>query len=86
LEEVERICAGCRASGIRVALAGSLGAEQIGRLLPCRPDWFAVRGAACAGGERRQGVQADRVRELVALLAASGAPSGVRRAAGIGRS
>jgi uncharacterized protein (UPF0264 family) len=67
---VGQICDGCRASGVRVALAGSLGREAIRRLLPCRPDWFAVRGAACAGGERRQDVRAAEVRELVALLAA----------------
>jgi uncharacterized protein (UPF0264 family) len=68
--EIVRICDGCRGSGVRVGLAGSLGAAQMRQLLPCRPDWFAVRGAACAGGERRQGVRADQVRELVALLAA----------------
>jgi uncharacterized protein (UPF0264 family) len=57
----------CRRAGVRVALAGSLGVEQIRKLLPLAPDWLAVRGAACEGG--RDGyVDADRVRRLVELL------------------
>jgi uncharacterized protein (UPF0264 family) len=51
-----------------VALAGSLGAEEIRQLLPARPDWFAVRGAVCEGSDRQQRVSCDRVRGLVRLL------------------
>ena len=68
LEEVVRLCASCRAAGVRVALAGSLGAAQIERLRPARPDWFAVRGAACEGGRREAAVSARKVRELVEML------------------
>jgi uncharacterized protein (UPF0264 family) len=57
----------CRTAGVPVALAGSLGPREIGRLRGLNPDWFAVRGAACAGG-RDGTVEADRVRSLAVLL------------------
>jgi uncharacterized protein (UPF0264 family) len=61
----------CRAAGVRTTLSGSLGPEQIARLLPLRPDWIAVRGAACEGG--RDGVVSEtKVRELAALVRSSG--------------
>jgi uncharacterized protein (UPF0264 family) len=62
-----RLCARCREAGVRVALAGSLGPDEIAEVLPARPDWVAVRGAACRGG-RTGTVRADRVRLLVNLL------------------
>src|SRR5262249_10804798 len=46
-DQVATLCEDCRAAGVRVALAGSLGAGEIARLRPANPDWFAVRGAAC---------------------------------------
>jgi (5-formylfuran-3-yl)methyl phosphate synthase len=58
----------CRDAKMRIALAGSLGLAELGELAPMRPDWFAVRGAACEGG--RQGiVKAAKVRELVHIIA-----------------
>jgi uncharacterized protein (UPF0264 family) len=66
--EVARLCATCRLAGVRVALAGSLGAEEIERLLPARPDWFAVRGAACRGTDRNAAIDEERVRQLATLL------------------
>lgn len=77
VEEIGGVVAACRASGVRVALAGSLGPEEVRRLLPLRPDWFAVRGAACAGRDRNQGVRAEKVRALVELLGAGGADHGL---------
>ncbi|MBI1916351.1 MAG: hypothetical protein HYS12_16705 [Planctomycetes bacterium] len=65
---VTALCQRCRSAGVRVALAGSLGPEEIRQLLSVRPDWFAVRGAACARRDRGQAIDADRVRELVCLL------------------
>jgi (5-formylfuran-3-yl)methyl phosphate synthase len=50
-------------AGIRVAFAGSLNIEEIRRLLPLAPDWFAVRGAACVGG-RDGSISTERVREI----------------------
>jgi uncharacterized protein (UPF0264 family) len=58
----------CRASGVRVALGGSLQKPQIEQLLPLQPDWFAVRGAACPDADRSRGVQEDLVRALAKLL------------------
>jgi (5-formylfuran-3-yl)methyl phosphate synthase len=57
----------CRTSGLKVALAGSLGPAEIERLHGVAPDWFAVRGAACAGG-REGRVEETRVRELARLV------------------
>jgi uncharacterized protein (UPF0264 family) len=68
--EISRHLASCRAAGVRVALAGSLGLAPIERLLPLRPDWIAVRGAACAGGRRGAAIDVDRVRRLVELISA----------------
>ena len=50
-----------RDSGRFVALAGSLDVEAIGRLAPLEPDIFAVRGSACAGGDRLGQIDAERV-------------------------
>ena len=58
----------CRSSGVRVALAGSLGVREIEALRGVRPDWFAVRSAVCVGGKRTGTIDAGRVRELVELV------------------
>jgi uncharacterized protein (UPF0264 family) len=68
LAEVSEWCARCRAAGVRVALAGSLGPDQVRTLLPACPDWIAIRGAACEGG-RAGTISTGRVRALVELLA-----------------
>jgi uncharacterized protein (UPF0264 family) len=62
------LCAVCRAAGVCVAVAGSLGPGQIAAALAARPDWIAVRGAACVGG-RGGAVEAGRVRALAELIA-----------------
>jgi uncharacterized protein (UPF0264 family) len=66
--EVERLCERCRAAGVPIALAGSLGLDEIGALRPLRPDWFAVRGAACQGRQREAAIEEKKVRDLVELL------------------
>jgi uncharacterized protein (UPF0264 family) len=66
--DIARVIQSCRAAGVCVALAGSLGPEQVRELRSLRPDWFAVRGAACEGSDRAQAVGAGRVRDLVTLL------------------
>ncbi len=50
-----------RGSGRFVALAGSLDVDAITRLAPLRPDIFAVRGAACTGGDRLGPIDPVRV-------------------------
>jgi uncharacterized protein (UPF0264 family) len=54
-----------RASGLFLALAGGLDEAAIDRLLPLEPDLFAVRGAACVGGDRRAAIDPSRVAKLV---------------------
>jgi (5-formylfuran-3-yl)methyl phosphate synthase len=61
-------CGRCRDAGVKIALAGSLGVFEIQALVPARPDWFAVRGAVCADGDRHGLVQVEKVRQLVGLL------------------
>jgi uncharacterized protein (UPF0264 family) len=58
----------CRDAGVPVALAGSLGRQQIETLLPLSPTWFAVRGAVCVDGSRDRAIDAKRVRELSMFL------------------
>jgi len=64
--EIGRLCDRCRSAGVKVAVAGSLSPEQIDKLLPLRPDWIAVRGAACDGG--REGVVSEQKVRLLAEL------------------
>lgn len=59
----------CRRLGVQVALAGSLGVDQIRHLRPLDPEWFAVRGAACRGGDRDASVDRHAVARLVTELA-----------------
>ncbi|MFQ3650460.1 MAG: (5-formylfuran-3-yl)methyl phosphate synthase [Gemmataceae bacterium] len=66
-EQLARIAERCRDGGVQLALAGSLNITAIQRLLPLRPTWFAVRGAACEGG-RHGRVQEYRVRDLVRCI------------------
>ena len=56
-----------RASGVLIALAGSLTRFEIQTLLPLQPDIFAVRGAACDVG-RSGTVIASNVRDLVDMV------------------
>ena len=67
VEEITALVRTCREAGVKVALAGSLGATEIGRLRGVRPAWFAVRSAACDGG--RGGIVSEpRVRDLADLV------------------
>jgi uncharacterized protein (UPF0264 family) len=67
----ERWIARVRELGRFVALAGSMDAPAIRRLRYLEPDVFAVRGAACRGGDRHAAIDPERVARLVE--AASGA-------------
>lgn len=57
-----------RASGLLVALAGSLDAQAIPRLATWQPDFIAVRSAACLHGDRRGPIDPRRVEHLRLLL------------------
>ena len=68
LHQVECLRRRCRAAGVPMALAGSLGLDEIRTLLPLRPDWFAVRGAVCQNRQRGAAIDEREVRRLAALL------------------
>ncbi len=61
-----------RRGGRLTALAGGLDVSAILRLAQLRPDVVAVRGAACANGDRDAEVQAERVAELARAAAGVG--------------
>jgi uncharacterized protein (UPF0264 family) len=69
LDELTTLADQCRAAGVRLALAGSLGVRQIARLCEARPRWFAVRGAVCEADRRDGAVHVLKVRALAALVA-----------------
>jgi (5-formylfuran-3-yl)methyl phosphate synthase len=58
-----------RQRGLTIVLGGGLGRESIPRVLPLRPDYVAVRGAACRGA-RTDAVDGTLVRGLKELLVA----------------
>lgn len=74
-DEAIAICRCCRAAGVRVALAGSLGPAEIETLLPAAPDWFAVRGAVCEENERGGAIRLAKVRALVQQISTAAARS-----------
>jgi uncharacterized protein (UPF0264 family) len=51
-----------------IALAGGLDRRAIERLAPLGPDLFAVRGAACSGGDRQGAIERQRVAALVQAI------------------
>jgi len=61
-----------RRAGRFVALAGGLDRAAVARLAPLQPDLFAVRGAACGGGDRRGTIDPDRVAALVRAARSTG--------------
>ncbi len=68
----ERRFARVHESGRFLALAGSLDIEAIRRLGHLEPEIFAVRGAACRGGDRRAGIDPERVARLVEAAGETG--------------
>jgi uncharacterized protein (UPF0264 family) len=68
LKQIAALVTQCRAAGVPVALAGSLGLAQLEMLLPLGPDWIGVRGAACRGGRRTATIDDNEVRRLADRL------------------
>jgi uncharacterized protein (UPF0264 family) len=64
-----RLVADAHALGMRVALAGGLMPETLKQLLPLRPEFIGVRGAACHDG-RASALDGSRVRRLAACVRA----------------
>ncbi len=69
LPELTILVKSLKAGRIPVALGGSLKLEMLKQLKPLAPDWFAVRGAVCAGGTRDGLLDPVRIRKWKAALA-----------------
>ncbi len=69
LERLAQIVAACRRRDVRIALAGSLGREDVERVATLESDWIGVRGAVCADGDRGGRLDVAAVQALVKLLA-----------------
>jgi len=67
LAAVRQLIADAQRCGVQVALAGSLDAAAIERLLPLAPDYVGVRGAACRGS-RDGAIDLARVKSLARLV------------------
>ncbi|HZZ81902.1 MAG TPA: (5-formylfuran-3-yl)methyl phosphate synthase [Gemmataceae bacterium] len=67
---IEDLCGWCREVQVKIALAGSLGFDEIDALGVARPDWFAVRGAVC-DGNRNGTIESAKVYELAKRIAKS---------------
>ena len=67
LSQLQKMIRKAAASKIRVALAGSLNERTIKELLPLKPAYIGVRGAACAGG-RDGSIDLARVKSLAELV------------------
>jgi uncharacterized protein (UPF0264 family) len=70
LEDLEQFVGLVRRSGLFSVLAGSLSFDSIPRALALRPDYIAVRGAACRG-PRTQQLDASLLTRLVDLVQSS---------------
>lgn len=68
---IRDLCRRCRSAGVRIALAGSLRLEDVPGVLRANPDFVAVRGAVCRGGNRRGSIDAGLVRQIADVLLAS---------------
>lgn len=68
-DEVAELVGTLKAGGVKVAVGGGLGLEHLKKLKPAAPDWFAVRGAVCVGGDRTAALDPTRVRKWKEALA-----------------
>lgn len=67
-DELPELIDQIHASGLFVALAGSLRSEQFPELMELRPDIIAVRTAACAAGDRNGTICTETVSALKSVL------------------
>jgi uncharacterized protein (UPF0264 family) len=67
--DVARWVRAVREADVRVALAGSLGPQEMMALREAAPDWFAVRRAVCKDGQRDAPLVAEAVERLADFVA-----------------
>ncbi len=68
-QALARFVDACREHGLMSGLAGSLGVEHIPALAGLGPTYLGFRGGLCAGGDRRAGLDPDRVARAARGLA-----------------
>lgn len=54
LDDLGRFVERVRSAGMAIVLAGSIDLPMVTSVLSLKPDWIAVRGAACRGGREGQ--------------------------------
>ncbi len=65
LEDLRAFTKNAHSLNLKVALAGSLGPEEVKDLLELGPDVIGVRGAVCERGDRDEGrITEERIRKL----------------------
>jgi uncharacterized protein (UPF0264 family) len=74
LPRLRKLIGAAHDAGLLVALAGSLTLESIPTVMAAAPDIIAVRGAACAGGDRTGGISGTRIAALRRVIGAPAAP------------
>ena len=68
IDDLLQLGASVRRAGLKFVLAGSLTSTSIQYLAPIRPDYFAVRGAACQRGNRCDQLDEIRIRSLLDII------------------
>lgn len=61
--EIADLVSTLQAGGVAVAIAGSLKLEDLKKLKDVTPDWYAVRGAVCVGGDRTADLDPTRIKK-----------------------
>jgi uncharacterized protein (UPF0264 family) len=64
LERLRSLAEQCRAAGVRLALAGSLGTFEINMLQSLPVEWIGVRAAVCRGRQRNRIIDRRCVAQL----------------------
>ena len=69
-EEIGELVELLREGGVAVAIGGSLKLEDLKKLKGVHPDWYAVRGAVCVGGDRKADLDPSRIKKWKEALKA----------------
>ena len=70
IEDLKAFVEDAHSRGVWAALAGSLGFEEVRALKDLNPEVIGVRGAVCAGGDRKATLSLGLVRRLKRILEA----------------
>jgi len=67
-DQIERFLGRARPLALMTGLSGSLGAQDVPRLLPFRPDFLGFRGALCGRSSRSAAIDPEAVEQIRALV------------------